>query len=75
MKTGQKEVFKNKSKAIISEQFAKKYFGVEDPVGKQLTIRKNDEIIKQFLIGAVAEKIPMNSSFQFDIITSIRKFA
>lgn len=35
MKTGQKEVFKNKSKAIISEQFAKKYFGDEDPAGKQ----------------------------------------
>ncbi|MCK5703088.1 MAG: ABC transporter permease, partial [Cyclobacteriaceae bacterium] len=69
LKTGEKEVFKDKSKAIISEQFARKYFGDEDPVGKQLTIRKNNEIIKQFLIGAVAEKIPMNSSFQFDIIT------
>ncbi|MCK5369208.1 MAG: ABC transporter permease, partial [Cyclobacteriaceae bacterium] len=69
LKTGEKEVFKDKSKAIISEQFARKYFGDEDPVGKQLTIRKNDEIIKQFLIGAVAKKIPMNSSFQFDIIT------
>ncbi len=69
LKAGQKEVFKDKSKAIISEQFARKYFGDEDPIGKQLTIRKNDEIVKQFLIGAVAEKIPMNSSFQFDIIT------
>ncbi len=69
LKAGQKEVFKDKSKAIISEQFAQKYFGDEDPVGKQLTIRKNNEIIKQFLIGAVAEKIPVNSSFQFDIIT------
>ncbi len=66
---GQKEVFKDKSNAIISEQFAQKYFGDEDPVGKQLTIRKNNEIIKQFMIGAVAEKIPVNSSFQFDIIT------
>jgi putative ABC transport system permease protein len=66
---GQKEVFKDKSKAIISEQFARKYFGDKDPLGKQLTIRRNNEIIKQFVIGAVAEKIPMNSSFQFDIIT------
>ena len=46
----------------------RKYFGDDDPIGKQLTIRKNDEIIKQFLIGAVVEKIPMNSSFQFYII-------
>lgn len=69
LKSGQKDVFKDKSKAIISERIARKYFGDENPVGKQLTIRNHDEIVKQFLIGAVAEKIPVNSSFQFDIIT------
>ena len=68
VKSGQKEVFNDKNTAIISEQFAKKYFGDEDPVGKLLTIRKNDIIIKEFFVGAVAEKIPLNSSFQFDII-------
>ena len=67
--SGNKEVFKDKSAAIISEQFAKKYFGDEDPVGKPLTIRNNEEIINQYIVGAVAEKIPLNSSFQFDIIT------
>lgn len=68
MKVGSKEVFKDKSSVVISEQFALKYFGDEDPTGKYLTIRKNDEIIHQFLIGAVAEKIPLNSSFRFGII-------
>jgi ABC-type antimicrobial peptide transport system permease subunit len=68
MKFGSKEVFKDKSSVIISEQFALKYFGDENPLGKHLTIRKNDEIIHQFLIGAVAEKIPLNSSFRFGII-------
>lgn len=66
--SGQKEVFKEKSKVIISEDFAKKYFGDEDPIGKQLTIRRNEEIIRQLTIGAVAEKMPMNSSFRFNII-------
>lgn len=69
LKSGDKNVFKDKSSAIISEQFAKKYFGDQDPVGKQLTIRKNEEIVNQFMVAAVAKKIPMNSSFQFDIIT------
>ncbi len=68
-KLGQKEVFKDKSAAIISEQFAEKYFGDENPIGKYLTIRRNDEVIKQFLVGAVIEKISKNSSFHFDIIT------
>lgn len=65
---GHKEVFKDKSKVIISEEFAKKYFGDRDPIGQQLTIRRNDEIIDQFIIGAVAEKMPRNSSFRFNII-------
>ena len=65
---GQKEVFQEKSKVIISEDFSKKYFGDADPIGKQLTIRKNDEILRQFIIGAVAEKMPLNSSFRFNII-------
>ena len=68
MKAGSKDVFKEKSNVIISEQFARKYFGDENPIGKTLTIRKNQEIIQQFIIGAIADKIPMNSSFRFDII-------
>jgi len=68
MKAGSKDVFKEKSNVIISEQFARKYFGDENPIDKTLTIRKNQEIIQQFIIGAIADKIPMNSSFRFDII-------
>lgn len=67
--SGDHRAFKDKSSAIISSQFATKYFGDEDPIGKQLTIRKDNEILKQFVVGAVAAKIPMNSSFQFEIIT------
>jgi putative ABC transport system permease protein len=67
-KSGGRDVFGGKNNVIISEQFSQKYFGDEDPVGKTLTIRRNEEIINQFLIGAVAEKIPMNSSFRFDVI-------
>jgi len=37
-------------------------------MGKQLTIRQNNEIIQQFVVGAVAERIPANSSFRFNII-------
>jgi putative ABC transport system permease protein len=68
MKFGSKEVFKDKSSVVISEQFARKYFGDENPTGRYLTIRKNDTIIHQFLVGAVAKKIPLNSSFRFGII-------
>ena len=36
---------------------------------KEASSESNDEIIQQFLIGAVVEKTPLNSSVQFDIIT------
>lgn len=65
---GSKNIFREKSNVIISEQFARKYFGDENPIGKTLTIRTNQEIIQQFTIGAIADKIPLNSSFRFDII-------
>ncbi len=65
---GQKDVFREKSTVIISEDFARKYFGDADPIGKQLTIRRNEEVLKQFVIGAVAENMPLNSSFRFNII-------
>ena len=38
-------------------------------IGKYLSIRKNDEVVKQFLVGAVVKKNSKNSSFHFDIIT------
>ena len=67
--SGDKSSFKERSNVIISEQFAQKYFGSEQAVGKHLTLRKNDEIVGQFQVGGVVEKIPLNSSFRFDIIT------
>ncbi len=66
--SGEKEAFEEKSTVIISEDFAKKYFSDVDPMGKQLTIRQNDAIIHQFVVGAVAERMPANSSFRFNII-------
>ena len=68
MVKGSQDVFKEKSSVIISEDFSKKYFGESNPIGKQLTVRRNDVVIDQFVIGAVAEKMPRNSSFRFGII-------
>jgi putative ABC transport system permease protein len=60
--------FRNKNSAIITHDFAVKYFGDEDPVGKELTLRRNNEIFNRYVVGAVLGKIAKNSSFQFDII-------
>lgn len=60
--------FRNKNTAIISHEFASKFFGDKDPVGKELTLRRDNEIFNRYVVGAVLGKIPKNSSFQFDIM-------
>lgn len=50
---------------VISERWAKKYFGDENPIGKQLNWN-NWQI---FTIGGVIENVPENSHINFDLIT------
>ncbi|MBS1681629.1 MAG: ABC transporter permease [Bacteroidetes bacterium] len=70
--------FYNKSNVFISDELARKYFNKEDVVGKQVTqlILKKDgqRILKEFTVGGVFEKLPLNSSFGFDAITQYDNF-
>ena len=52
---------------VITKDFAKKYFGSNDPVGKQLhySVFKND-----LKVTAVVEPVPGNSHFHFDAFIS-----
>lgn len=69
LKQGNYSQFNDKNTIIISQPLAKKYFGKDEPVGRQLTMVANgkEEI---FTVIGLLEKIPLNSSFQFDIVTS-----
>ncbi|MGC4021680.1 MAG: ABC transporter permease [Cyclobacteriaceae bacterium] len=70
--------FYDKSKAFISDELARKYFNKEDVVGKQITqvILKKDgqRILKEFTIGGVFEKLPLNTSFRFDAVAQYDNF-
>jgi predicted permease len=48
---------------VLSEEKAVKYFGVEDPIGKSVTLNNKDK----FRIVGVMKDIPHNSTRQFDI--------
>ena len=69
LRQGTPEVLRDPNQIILSPEFAVKYFGQEDPLGRQVTIRFDEEV-RTFTVGAVAEKIPLNSSIQFDILTA-----
>ncbi len=65
--------FADKSKIFISDEIAIKYFGKEDVVGQPLT-----QIIegqpKEFLVGGVFKKQPLNSSFYSETFTLIDNY-
>ncbi len=60
--------FEDKSRIFISNELAIKYFGQEDALGKQIT-NVLDSGTREYIVAGVFEKMPHNSSFQFDAVT------
>ena len=53
---------------VITEAEAQKYFGNEDPIGKQLTLESGAAI--QFTVTGIIKEVPENSHFHFDVFAS-----
>ncbi len=62
-----KNVLKDNSSIVITEEMAEKYFGNEDPIGK--VFRMNDKFDMQ--VSAVVKNPPKNSDISFDMIVSM----
>ena len=60
-------VFSNINQAVITPAAASRYFNEEFPIGQTLTLQVGGEW-REFLIGGIIEKAPINSSFQFEIL-------
>jgi len=68
LKEGGESLFKSKNTALISQDFARKYFGENPALGKQLEVILNDSVLFNIQVGGILEKIPQNSSFHFEVI-------
>jgi len=69
LETGNYEQFDRRNNIVISKTLAIKYFGKEQPIGKQLNLLKDGKS-EIFTVIGVLEKVPQNSSLQFDMVTS-----
>ncbi len=58
--------------AVITESYAKKYFGNNEPVGKTISIQLDNKS-EDFLITDIAKDVPVNSSIQFNILIPYQK--
>jgi putative ABC transport system permease protein len=65
------KALKNLRGVLISESAAKRYFGDEDPVGKQLAVDSDSTLVE---VVAVFKDVPANSHFHFDfLVTYLRE--
>lgn len=62
LKGNPKDALINPNTVVITEEIAEKYFGQEDPIGKNL--RVHNETL--YMVTGVMENIPMNSHFRPD---------
>jgi putative ABC transport system permease protein len=60
-------VFTNNHSLVISQELAKKYFGNDQAIGKNIELQLGDEMVL-FTVTAVTEKTPLESSIQFDML-------
>ena len=70
LRLGRPEALKDESTVIISESIAEKYFGSKDPLGEVITLSFEGNNTQAFVVGGVAEKIPSNSGFRFNVLIS-----
>ena len=68
---GNAKALNNRNQMVISEKYANKYFGNENPVGKTLLVNGAYESNITYTVAAVFKDIPQNSHLQFDILFSI----
>lgn len=70
LRSGDSEIaLKHPQSVVLSTETAKKIFGDENPIGKQLTLRSLwSHERADFTVTGIAEPIPDNSSIQFDML-------
>jgi putative ABC transport system permease protein len=66
IKGNPKEALTKPNTVVITEDIAEKYFGDQDPIGKNLRVH-NDEL---YLVTGVVENIPKNSHIRPDFLAS-----
>ncbi|HMJ68787.1 MAG TPA: ABC transporter permease [Cyclobacteriaceae bacterium] len=71
VKGNPKAALRNLRGVLISESAAKRYFGDEEPIGKQLAVDSDTLLVE---VVAVFKDVPVNSHFHFDfLVTYLRE--
>jgi len=70
---GSYKSFDDKNSIFISERFALKYFGTEDPLGKDMVVSFNNKRLNA-VVGGVLKDAPFNSTFTENVLMRIEHY-
>jgi putative ABC transport system permease protein len=56
---------------ILSEEYARKYFGSKDPMGQRMSVEADTNL---FTVTGVVQNVPENSHMKFDILASLSSY-
>lgn len=66
--SGDLDAYHKLENAIVTEEYAQKFYGDEDPIGKVLTVFDDTGMSFNFTIAGVVKKAPQNSSVHFELL-------
>lgn len=70
---GDKAALQDRNAIILNEETAQRYFGEENPLGKELIVYFNNTEKAAFFVRGVAAEFPQNASFQFSMLANYEK--
>lgn len=71
VKDGNKDNFlKEPGSVVLTEEIALKYFGDEDPIGREITLRMNEKIYT-LRVDGIIENVPQKSTFRPRVLCHI----
>jgi len=56
--------------AIVTQEYAEKFYGDDDPIGKVITVFDDTGMSFNFTIAGVTERAPQNSSVHFEVLVN-----
>lgn len=68
---GELSSFKSLNTIILTQETSDKYFIDENPIGKVLIANFTNQTELQFVVGAVVEKFPLNSTLSMDYLVRV----
>ncbi len=65
-----KEVLRNPHTILLSETLAKKYFGNENPIGKEIMVEQSTP----YIIEGIFKDVPPNATLTFDYLMPVQDY-